>query len=288
MFIDANDEKWSYERVKSMPHAEPLSVCFMDRFGNSFLNRVKECIGKPIMLSLAIPFDCFLEGNGEEHERKKGFLLVNNFMGMLYGYGLMEKLKNDMIPLMTKKDLRYFYNKGILCFLQQGSYYVEFTKDIWIKKESIVNGTNHPFLKSFAKNPKRFVYDFRNRRPMKFYEESSEESKQFELDKSYPAKIVNVLRDIQKKGICFGVGEFDSCLYGLQIHITKEDWHLMLQELKKRMFIKQTLQKEEGNHSWVLEKIPVYTEDDRSCIEAWQCEWLQIPYIEIQYVKQAP
>lgn len=289
MFIDANDEKWSYEEVKSVLHKEPLSVCFMDRFGNSFLNRVKECIGKPIMLSLAIPFDCFLEGNGkEQHDRRKGFLLVNNFMGMVYGYGLMEKLKNDLIPLITKKDLKYLYKKGILCFFQYGSVYIEFTKNIWIEKENLENGSDHPFLKGFAKNPKRFVYDFQNRRPQRFCEDSSEMAKEFQLEKRYPAKIVDILRTIQSKGVPFGISESDTCLYGLKIHITQKDWLSIMQEVKKRMYMKQMVKKDVGNTCWVLEKMPVFSQDGISYIESWQCEWLQIPYVEIQYIKQTP
>lgn len=285
MFIDANDEKWSIQKIQNISHEQPLSVCFMDEYGNSFLRRVKECMGESILLSLAIPFECYVERNGDEHDKRKGFLMVNNFMGMMYGYGLMEKLKDDYMPLISKKDIYLLRKKGILCFLDYGSVYIEFTRNIWLDKRWMGKATGNSFLREYGKNPKRFLYDFQNRRPNGNAELKPNINEVLtEIKGHYHTKCIEVLNDLIKQDIPFTVQETDrkkKMSFGCKLLIRNKDCKRAYEVIKKHTFVKKSLYHEKGNEVWVLEKVPILVTDDSIHIEKWQCDWYHVPYIEM-------
>ncbi|PGK51441.1 hypothetical protein CN918_26990 [Priestia megaterium] len=286
MFIDAQDEKWSIHKIKNVSHMKPLSVCFMDENGNSFLTRVKECIGKSVYVALAIPFECIVEREDKEHDKRKGFLMVNDYVGMMYGYGLLDKLNQDFIPLLTKKDLRLLRKKGILCFLDYGSIYMELERNIWLDKGLMGRGASASFLHKFCKNPRRFLYDFHNRRPSyKTIEEQSNENNGNEIYKKiWPEKCVEVLEKLKQENIQFQLEMPKEPYYlrmACEIRISEKESRKAYEVLRHGLYIKKAIC-EEGHHEcWVLERVPVMVREEQIFLESWQCEWLQIPYIKI-------
>lgn len=277
MFIDANDTKWTLDKIEALSHTKPLSVCFMDEYGNSFLKRVKECIGKTVLLSLGIPFECFVEENKKNPIKRNGFLLVNDFVGMMYGYGFLEKLKDDLIPLLQKKDLSFFNKKGIFCFLDYGTVYIEINKNIWLPKDEMKKRMNMDVLTKHSKNSKRFLYDFHHRRPIEREEEK--ESWHIQLFQGKYSQLKEVL---QKEKISYKETKKEGMTCGIQLEIKKENWLKALKKIEHTMYFKKVAYQTEMNEVWVMEKVPVYTEENEIYLEDWQCEWLHIPYVVIK------
>jgi len=286
LFIDAQDEKWSIHKIKNVSHVRPLSVCFMDENGNSFLRRVKECIGKSVYVALAIPFECFVEREDKEHDKRKGFLMVNDYMGMMYGYGLLDKLNQDFIPLLTKRDLRLLRKKGILCFLDYGSIYMELERNIWLDKGLMGRGASASFLHKFCKNPRRFLYDFHHRRPnyTSIEEETLGKTVSDIYKKIWTTKCVEVIERLKEEKIEHQLEVPKEPYYlrmACEVRMSEKESRKAYELLRRHVYIKKAMVEEGQHECWVLERVPVMVRDEQVCLEPWQCEWLQIPYIKI-------
>lgn len=288
MFIDANDDKWTLTKIENVSHVKPMSICFWDAYGNFFLNRVKECMGKPILIALAVPFECYVEKDGIEHEKRKGFLMANDFMGMLYAYGIVEKLKGDFIPLFTKKDIHSLRKRGVLCFFDYGAVYLEFGRNILLEKEDMGRGITHPFLQKYCKSAKRFYYDFRNRRPKILQREQERvmTTPYFQqLKTKYHHKCVELLEDIAKVGYTYTIErheEHEEKSVKCIITMKREEVHRAFEQIKEQCHIKKSIDITRQKELWILEKVPVVTEDNMMYMEEWQCEWLGVPCVEIR------
>lgn len=285
MFVQANNDNWFKTRPLLAEYKNPMAVCFFDESGTSFINRLYECLHMPVLVSLAIPFEVFTERDDQQAVKRKGFLVVNSAEGMMYGFGFLERIKSEFFPLLRKKEYAVFREKKMLCFLDYGSFYIEVNEDIWVEKRSMMDATGSPsFLNNFCKSPKRFLYHLQHR---SYVQQRSTEGLSFNesmhLRQTANEHIYEVVREVLK-GIDFHLqltSIKEQNVSALQVSVSELKKRELFRLLSQQFFMRKSVDSKKECEYWIVEKMPVYCNEEVMALTKKQCDDLFIPYLKV-------
>jgi len=285
MFVQANNDNWFKTRPLLAEYKNPIAVCFFDESGTSFINRLYECLHMPVLVSLAIPFEVFTERDDQQAVKRKGFLVVNSVEGMMYGFGFLERMKSEFFPLLRKKEYAVFREKKMLCFLDYGSFYIEVNENIWVEKRSMMDATGSPsFLNNFCKSPKRFLYHLQHR---SYVQQRSTEGLPFNesmhLRHTANERIYEVVREFLKS-IDFHLkltSIKEQSVSALQVSVSETKKRELFRLLSQQFFMRKSVDSKKECEYWIVEKMPVYCNEEVMALTKKQCDDLFIPYLKV-------
>jgi len=285
MFVQANNDNWFKTRPLLAEYKNPIAVCFFDESGTSFINRLYECLHMPVLVSLAIPFEVFTERDDQQAVKRKGFLVVNSVEGMMYGFGFLERMKSEFFPLLRKKEYAVFREKKMLCFLDYGSFYIEVNENIWVEKRSMMDATGSPsFLNNFCKSPKRFLYHLQHR---SYVQQRSTEglsyNESMHLRRTSNERIYEVVREFLKS-IDFHLkltSIKEQSVSALQVSVSETKKRELFRLLSQQFFMRKSVDSKKECEYWIVEKMPVYCNEEVMALTKKQCDDLFIPYLKV-------
>ena len=122
MFIYSKFSSFGVEAPEKLVHLLAnegvRALCLIDQFGLGLTAFLHTCKKRKINASVAIPFMSFVEGR---EEKATGYFVVSTHENYLIVTKKIEQMKQDFIPIFTKKQLHTWAEQGIYCLIQVGN-----------------------------------------------------------------------------------------------------------------------------------------------------------------------
>jgi hypothetical protein len=127
MFITSNYSTWGFESaddlIKQLSLQNVRSVCLIEEHGLGIFEFMNACLKYKIKMSVAYEFYSYVEGFDG---KVSGYFLISNPDCLHVIYTILNKLKDDYYPYLSKELLTSLLHSNIYCFIRNGEDVYEY------------------------------------------------------------------------------------------------------------------------------------------------------------------